>query len=240
MIRIAVCDDDYTICTELEKIILEYKEQNNKELTVDVFYSGEYLIKHIKDNNSFDLIFLDIELGEINGVEVGNIIRKDFDDYITKIVYISSKNHYDRQLFEVQPLHFLEKPLDKYKVFKDINLAIKILNKQNDWFSFKIGHEIYKMPIKEIIYFESLDREIRLVGVKEIVQFYDKIETILKRVSEFRFMNPHRSYLINYDHVISIKKDTIIISNGDKIPLSRLKNKEIRELQIFYEEDRSL
>lgn len=216
MIRIAICDDNYTVCTELENIILEFRKQNNIKLTVDIFYSGEELIKYIKNKEGFDLIFLDIELGAINGVEVGNIIRNDFEDYITKIVYISSKSHYDRQLFEVQPLHFLEKLLDKDKVIKDINLSIKILDRANHWFSFNIGHEIHKILIKEIIYFESMDREIRLVGIKENVQFYDKMDNISKRVSEFRFMRPHRSYLINYDHVISLKKDEIIMSNGEK------------------------
>lgn len=238
MIRIAICDDDHTICTQLENIILEFQKENNKELTIKVFYSGEKLIEYIKNKNSFDLIFLDIELEGINGVEVGSIIRNELEDYITKIVYISSKSHYDRQLFEVQPLHFLEKPLEKDKVIKDINLAIKILEKENHWFSFNIGHELHKVPIKEIVYFESLGREIKLVGIKGNVRFYDKIGAISKKVSEFRFMQPHRSYLINYDHVISLKKEEVIMSNEDKIPLSRLRCKEIRELQIFYEEDR--
>ncbi len=238
MIRIAICDDDHNICTQLEKIILDFQEQVMKDLEVEVFYSGESLLEHIKTEDGFDLIFLDIELEGITGVEVGELLRHDLEDYTTKIVYISSKNSYDRQLFEVQPLHFLEKPLDKEKVIRDINLTMKMLEKENRWFSFKIGKDVHRIPVKDIIYFESTGREVKLVGVGGTFHFYDKIEAISGKVFEAQFMQPHRSYLINYDHVVSIRKDEIIMSNKDKIPVSRLRYKEVMEIQISYEEDR--
>ncbi|MGB4438352.1 MAG: LytTR family DNA-binding domain-containing protein [Sedimentibacter sp.] len=237
MIRIAVCDDVYAVCSELENIILDFQKQTNEELTVESFYSGEDLIKYIKNENTLDLIFLDIELGKINGVEVGQVIRCELEDYITKIVYISSKNSYDRQLFEVQPLHFLSKPLNREKVIKDLQLAIKILEKENKMFSFKIGQQIYKIPVKEIIYFESIRREIKLVSIKETLYFYDTMDDVYKRLSKNRFIKPHRSYIVNYNNVLSIKKDEIKVCNGDTIPLSRLNMKEIKEFQIAYEEE---
>lgn len=238
MLRIAICDDEQVFCSQLETMVLEYQLKYNEELTVDVFYSGDKLIEHIQNEHKFDLIFLDIELGTINGVEVGQIIRVRMQDYITKIVYVSSKETYDRQLFDVQPLHFLPKPLNKEKVFNDIQLATKILNKENNLFCFKVGSEMYKIPIKEILYFESIGREIKLVIMNEIIYFYDKIDAIEKRVTSFRFMQPHRSYLVNYDQIISIKSDEIAMSNGVRIPISRLKSKEIKALQITYEEER--
>jgi len=237
MIRIAVCDDALAVCSELENIILDFQKQTNVELTVETFYSGEDLIKYIKNENTLDLIFLDIELGKINGVEVGQVIRYELEDYITKIVYISSKNSYDRQLFDVQPLHFLSKPLNREKVIKDLQLAIKILEKENKMFSFKIGQRTYKIPVKEIIYFESIRREIKLVSIKETLYFYDTVDDVYKQLSKGRFIKPHRSYIVNYDNVLSIKKDEIKVCNGDTIPLSRLNIKKIKELQISYEEE---
>ncbi len=141
MLKIAVCDDVGEICAELENIILDFQKQSGVELSVDIFFSGEGLINYIKNGNSFDLIFLDIEFGKINGVEVGRFIRDEMEDYITKILYISSKNGYDRQLLDVQPLHFLSKPLNKNMVVDDIRLAIKIIGMDNNTFSFNIGNE---------------------------------------------------------------------------------------------------
>jgi DNA-binding LytR/AlgR family response regulator len=234
MIRIAVCDDVAEICSELENVILDFQEQAGQKLTVDVFYSGEELVNYIKNGNSFDLIFLDIEIGKINGVEVGHFIRDELKDYITKIVYISSKSVYDRQLFDVQPLHFLPKPLDRKKVINDIKLAIRLLEKENKTFSFKTGTQLYRLPIKEIIYFESAGRQIKLISSNEMFYFYGTIDSVKEQLSKSRFIMPHCSYIVNYDNIVSIKKDEIKMCNGDIIPISRLKAKEVMDLQFRY------
>lgn len=238
MMRIAICDDMPAISAELEDIVTDAQKHLNQIFKIEVFYSGESLINYIKSGNVFDLIFLDIELEDITGIVVGEFIRKELDDHITKIVYISSKNNYDRQLFEIQPLHFLSKPLDKEKIIDVIKLAIKVLEKENNLFTFKMGHRIYKIPIKEIIYFECLKREIKLVSVRETFHFYDTVKSILERLVNARFIQPHRSYIVNYDNILNIGKDEIEVCNGDVLPISRLKIKEIKELQITYEEER--
>lgn len=238
MMRIAICDDIPAISAELEDIVTDAQKHLNQIFKIEVFYSGESLINYIKSGNVFDLIFLDIELEDITGIVVGEFIRKELDDHITKIVYISSKNNYDRQLFEIQPLHFLSKPLDKEKIIDVIKLAIKVLEKENNLFTFKMGHRIYKIPVKEIIYFECLKREIKLVSVRETFHFYDTVKSILERLVNARFIQPHRSYIVNYDNILNIGKDEIEVCNGDVLPISRLKIKEIKELQITYEEER--
>ena len=160
MFKIAVCDDVASVCNELKTMIMDMKNDLIcKEITIDTFYSGEALIDNIKEENLYDLIFLDIELGKINGVEVGHIIRKQMEDYVTKIIYISSKDIYDRQLFDVQPLHFLKKPIDSKKVFDDIQLAMKISEKENRNFEFKSFRNTIKVPYRDILYFESRGRK---------------------------------------------------------------------------------
>ena len=128
--------------------------------------------------------------------------------------------------------------MDKEKIIDVIKLAIKVLEKENNLFTFKMGHRIYKIPVKEIIYFECLKREIKLVSVRETFHFYDTVKSILERLVNARFIQPHRSYIVNYDNILNIGKDEIEVCNGDVLPISRLKIKEIKELQITYEEER--
>ena len=236
MFKIAVCDDIKATCDELKKIILsKAKETLCENISVDIFYSGDALISDIREENLYDLIFLDIELGgNINGVEVGHIIRDEMDDYITQIVYISSKNNYDRQLFDVQPLHFLQKPIDVSKLLNDIKLAIKISGKENKIFEFKNLRNTVKVPYKDILYFESKGREISLVSCKMQYTFYDNIQELSKVLPDF-FIYPHRSYLVNYELISCFKYEELIMSNGDIIPISRSKRKEIRKLQMMFE-----
>lgn len=237
MFKIAICDDIKSTCDEIKDIILNISKGNLSEnISIDIFYSGEALISDIREEeNLYDLIFLDIELGgKINGVEVGRIIRGEMDDYITQIVYISSKNNYDRQLFDVQPLHFLQKPIDVIKIENDIKLAIKISRKENRFFEFKNLRNITKVPYKDILYFESRGREIILVSCKTQYIFYNNIHSLSKILPDF-FIYPHRSYLVNYELITCFKFEELVMSNGDVIPISRNKRKEIRNLQLMFE-----
>lgn len=235
MFKIAVCDDVASVCNELKTMIMDMKNDLIcKEITIDTFYSGEALIDNIKEENLYDLIFLDIELGKINGVEVGHIIRKQMEDYVTKIIYISSKDIYDRQLFDVQPLHFLKKPIDSKKVFDDIQLAMKISEKENRNFEFKSFRNTIKVPYRDILYFESRGRKVFLMGTKNNYIFYGNINSLEEVLPKF-FIHPNRSYFVNYEFVTCFKFEELIMTDGSIIPISRNKRKEIRELQLIFE-----
>ena len=235
MFKIAVCDDVASVCNELKTMIMDMKNDLIcKEITIDTFYSGEALIDNIKEENLYDLIFLDIELRKINGVEVGHIIRKQMEDYVTKIIYISSKDIYDRQLFDVQPLHFLKKPIDSKKVFDDIQLAMKISEKENRNFEFKSFRNTIKVPYRDILYFESRGREVFLMGTRNNYTFYGNIKDLEEVLPKF-FIHPNRSYFVNYEFVTCFKFEELIMTDGNIIPISRNKRKEIRELQLIFE-----
>ena len=235
MFKIAVCDDVASVCNELKIMIMDMKNDLIcKEITIDTFYSGEALIDNIKEENLYDLIFLDIELGKINGVEVGHIIREQMEDYVTKIIYISSKDIYDRQLFDVQPLHFLKKPIDSKKVFDDIQLAMKISEKENRNFEFKSFRNTIKVPYRDILYFESRGRKVFLMGTKNNYIFYGNINSLEEVLPKF-FIYPNRSYFVNYEFVTCFKFEELIMTDGSIIPISRNKRKEIREMQLIFE-----
>jgi DNA-binding LytR/AlgR family response regulator len=237
MLKIAICDDEQIVCADIEKNILDFKKESGLDLEVEVFNSGIDLLKFIENENTFDLIFLDIEMQDLNGIQVGIKLRNELEDYVTKIVYISSKDNYDRQLFEVQPMHFLSKPIDKEKIIADIKLALKILGKSGGVFSYKIGHSVHKIPIKDILYFESMDREIKLVSIKGTVYFYDTIEAVLSQVSSFQFIQIHRSFIINYAYVSKFRYEEVIMQNGERLLISQRRRKDVRDLLISYEKE---
>lgn len=237
MFKIAICDDDRLICAEIEKLILNFQETITMKIEVEIFYDGESLCKYLEREHSFDLIFLDIEMKKLNGIQVGRIIREIMDDYDTKIIYISAKNHYDRELFDVQPLHFLPKPLATEKIIEDVKLAIRLTDKRRGTFTYKKGYEKYSIFIKDILYFESLNREIRIVHTKGEETFYDSIENVFKRVGQYQFLQIHRSYIVNYVHVSRFKYDKVIMTNEDALPIGQSRRKEIRQFQLNLEKD---
>lgn len=232
MLYIAVCDDDKTVCTEIEDALIEYSKQHCMKNKVEVFYSGESLLEYMEKGNNFDLLYLDIEMGHVNGVEVGRRLRRVYKNYSIEIVYISANDGYDRQLFEVQPLHFIAKPIDASVVIKDLELAIERGQRLGGFFKYKKGYDIYKIPINEIIYFESLNREIKMVTTKGEELFYSSLSEVILNVTKYQFIQIHRSYLINYNHASVLGYTEVVMSNGTVLPISKSKREAFRNLQI--------
>lgn len=237
MFRIGICDDEFIICSEIENIILNYSKSISEKIEVDVFYSGEELYKYLKNDNRFDMVFLDIELNKLSGIELGKRIREEIKNEITQIVFISSKENYAMELFGVRPLNFLIKPIDDIKVIKMVDKAIELLNKLDVYFKYKQGHNFYRKEIKDIIYFESDNRKIKMVTTTEEIIFYSNLSEIHSQLESHKFFFTHKSYLVNYYHVAEFYYDRLIMTNSHVLPISQSKRTEVRKLQLKYEGD---
>ncbi len=106
MLRIAVCDDEMDICSRLEAVIMEIAERKGRQVEIDVFYSASKLKEYVGHGNRFDAIFLDIEMEGLTGIDFGKVLRNEFKDDSTKIIYISWERDYAMDLFEIRPFHF--------------------------------------------------------------------------------------------------------------------------------------
>ncbi len=233
MLKIAVCDDDMHVCSEIEEAIIHYGKKNLYNIDIEVFISGEELINFIQKEHAFDLIFLDIELGSTTGIDIGSKIRNQLDDYISKIVFISSKTGYERKLFDVQPLNFLVKPIDQENLIKCIELALKLLDKEKRIFKYQVSHDFKQVAIKEIMYFENRLRKVSIIMCNGMDEFYGSLENIKKQLPN-TFISPHTSYIVNYNYIEKISGETIFMKNGVAIPISKRKLKEIHNLQIQF------
>ena len=109
MYRIGICDDETDICAKIEEIVLLYARKRDVNLDTEVWYSGEGVCEYLKRGNSIDILFLDIELLHMTGIEVANFIRNRLENRKMQIVYISEKQSYALALFKTQPLDFLVK-----------------------------------------------------------------------------------------------------------------------------------
>lgn len=235
MYKIAICDDDSMIGSQLEEFIHKYQVEKVIDITVDVYESGEEMLSHMKDEGAYDLIFLDIEFPKMNGVDVGNYIRNKMRNEATQIVYISSMQTHAMELFEVRPLNFLIKPLSEQQLEAVLKKAMELSNYQGKMFTYKKGWEEKKVLISDILYFESLRKEIRMVTTKGEVTFYGALQDIYEELKEKRFFYPHKSYLVNYNHIAYFYYDMITLSSGEMIAIAQPRRKEVRELQARYE-----
>ncbi len=231
MLNVAICDDNKQVCHTLRNELSEYAIINSVEFNINIFYSGESLIDHLKTLCCFDLIFLDIELVTTTGVIIGNKIRKQLDDYNTKIVFISAVRGYEDQLFDIQPFNFLRKPIKRESLFSCLDLAVKLSTEEKLFFEYKIRHEVIKVSLNKIIFFENKLRKIRILTVYDCQEFYGTFNDLLKRLPK-TFIQVHGSFIVNYNYIEKITKKSITMTNGDEVAVSKNYLPRIYELQM--------
>ncbi len=229
MLRIAICDDEKIICRQLEDMLLEIENCINQEIETDVYYSGEELCKSLNNKSRYDIILLDIELCKISGVEVGRKIRDELGDELTQIVYISCKESYAMELFDIRPLNFLIKPVSMEKIKEVLLKAVKLLNKENKFFEYKNGNVTTNVNINDILYFESRGRKVNIIQGGEVSSFYGKLSEVEEQIKNNDFILIHKSYLINFKKCIEHTYEHVKMINGEILTISQNNRKTVRE-----------
>lgn len=174
IMNVVICDDEKSTCAEVENVIRAYADERNVKMEVDIFFSGSTLTAYLEKGGVLDILFLDIEIPGKNGVAVGNYIRSVLDNDQIFIVYISSKTQYALQLFQNRPFDFLVKPLSRKKIYRVLDGIYRIVGKSNRDFEYQSNGSIYRIPYKDILYFQSDGRKIHIVTERERRSFYGK------------------------------------------------------------------
>lgn len=218
MYKIAVCDDEEAVSAQVKELITEW----NPSVDVVCFSSGEELLENYQ---SYEAVFLDIDMAGMNGIETGKAIRKLDKD--TKIVYLTAYRDYVSGAFGVHAFQYLLKPVNKkaiWNVLEEIFRYTKAAEKKII-LDFHTVDGSLCLPVERIYFFEYENRKIRIVTDEEQYYMSDKIGNVEKRMAEFGFSMPHQSFVVNMFHVKNVKNQQIFLDNGMEIPLSQKKQK---------------
>lgn len=231
MYNIGICDDGENICSQIESMLLKYAKGNNIKTEVSIWYTGESLKDYLAQGKHLDILFLDIELFKLTGIEVGNYIRNCLDNMGMQIIYISGKQSYARQLFRTQPLDFLVKPILQEQINDTMERAIKVIRKKRERFEFQNGKDYYYIPMGEIVYLESKGRKVKVVTAKQKFEFYGKLKDVSQNLNE-DFVVIHQSYIVNRNYIFRYTYETVELMDGTILKISIPYRKKIRELLL--------
>lgn len=237
--KIGICDDDKILCSVLEEQIYELSKEIEIKADVEVWYSGESIQNDLKKGIELDLLFLDIELVQKNGIAVGNFIRNEMENIQTHIVYISSKENYAMQLFKVQPLDFLIKPVSAENIREVLIRSVKQKNSADPFFEYQKGNCVFRVPVRNIAYFMSMDKKIIIVkkdekGKYAMEEFYGKLKNIAETLPA-DFLMIHQSYIINQAYVSEYSYEMVKMVNGENLNISKPYRKETRSKIIQHQ-----
>ncbi|MCR5702666.1 MAG: LytTR family DNA-binding domain-containing protein [Lachnospiraceae bacterium] len=232
MLNIGICDDDKQFAHNLEKLIWEYLDSNGSVAEIQTFTNSRDLITCLEKENNIDLLFLDIELNDITGVDIGNMIRRDMHNDFMQIVFVSSKENYAMQLFNIRPFDFLLKPIDYKKVEYIMDEYSRLYMVKQNYFEYRIGKICYKIDEQAILYFQSIGRKISMVTSNGTKEFYGKLSELTPNLKAQSFVVIHKSYIINRRYVSEYSRDSVTMTNGDVVPVSRSMRDKLSEMII--------
>lgn len=221
MLKIAICDDENAIINEIENLLFDVSKQHSIQVDIDAFYSGQTLEKEVLRGTRYDLIYMDIEMEKGNGIASAGNIRKVDENVM--LIYVSAYDKYVLELFRLDVFVFLKKPIDKKlftKAFLEVNK--KICNKVF-FFTFSSNGEEYKIPCKDILYFESSGRKVNVYCLDgSVEEFYGKLSDVEEKISKGKipFLRIHQSYLVNFLLIRSRSRSGVTLANGKTLAIS--------------------
>lgn len=234
MTRIAIVDDNTAICSFIEDILTESAGKYNIEMEIEPYLSGEDFIENLNSGQAFDLIFLDIELNEISGIDVARCIRESLEDDIQQIAFISAKEQYSLELHNFHPLDFLIKELKKDDIERVFVRYLKISGLYNDTFTVKSGRDTQKIKIKDIKYLTVVNRIVYIIlKDNKQIEYYSTLNKEYKeQLAAFNFLFVHKQYIVNPQYISIYEYDKVTLNDGTVIPIGSSRRKDIRLQQL--------
>ena len=224
MIKFAICDDEPAMARELASYLARYLEEHEvTAYSVSSFSSGRALLEAA---DGFDVIFLDIQMEEPDGMETARLLRRQGDHSLLIFVTVLMELVFDA--FQVEAYDYLTKPLDTARFARTMDRMLRTLE-QRTAASIVIqqGSGCEVVPLSDVVYCEVLGRKVYLHKADgTITGYYDRLEQLERRV-DGRFFRCHRSYLVNLDHVRGCQAGQVLLSQGERIPVSRLRERDL-------------
>lgn len=226
MLKIAICDDEKVIAGQIEQQVLQISERENIPVETDVFSSGKSLEQEVDKGIFYDLIYMDIQMEDGDGISTAKGIRKKDENVL--LIYISGYGGYAMELFQLDVFDFLLKPIDVMRFETCFLKAVRKIGSLQFYFSCQYKKQEFKLLCMDILYFESKGRKI-LIHVKagSLRVFNGKLSDVEKwaAAGKVPFLRIHQSYLVNYHHISARTKEEIELTDGTKLSISEDRQK---------------
>ncbi|MGL4569606.1 MAG: LytR/AlgR family response regulator transcription factor [Clostridium sp.] len=229
MINIAICDDDLDFLTNFEENIIGIFQNKGVDIYINKFTDSLKFIQEF-EKNFYNLIFLDICMPNVNGLQVAEKIRNI--DKACEIVFVTAFDRCVYRTFKYRPFRFIRKNRLNDEIVETIEeFIIAFKNNYNKSISFKIKDGYINVNKNEILYFDIENRKVRL-HMRDNIYYLSSVKFIelSERLDNNGFISVHRSYLVNKCYIREYKKSTLILDNNENIPVSRYKATEIEAM----------
>ncbi len=229
MIRIGICDDEEIYRKHVRRLCESYFEEYPQHYECVEFSSGEEVLAY--EGEMMHLLFLDVEMGGISGIEVLKKIERE--DWVWRVVFISSHQEAVWNAFSIKTLEFARKPVKYEQVENWIHIAMRE-NKENIVYEFDTMDGKLLKAIGDIYYLEAAKNYTVLYGKKEKWLINNNLKNWEKEMKDAPMLRIHRSYLVNMEHIKKLQTQKVELENDEEIPIGRQFSKEAKQIYCEY------
>lgn len=226
--KIAICDDDLQELNQISSCIDEYRRERKVPLTYEAFRSAEELVAKVSGGD-YDILFLDILMPEINGMQAAHEIRA-FNSRM-KIVFLTSSPEFAVESYVVKAYDYILKPASKERVFSLLDAVMAAEEKPIEGLKIKTRSGMARILFSKLGFVEIMHKKLyfHLVDgeIQEVSSSLAAVEDELLARSEF--VKVHRSYIVNLWQVGELRPKELITYTGKTVPISRLLYGKVRE-----------
>lgn len=216
-VNFAICDDNIIDSNYVNELVRKWSTNKKYQININMFSSAESFLFHYVENKEYDVLLLDIEMGNMDGVTLAREIRK-FNKSV-QIVFITGYSDYISEGYDVEALHYLMKPLKEEKLFDVLDRAVTKLIQNEKRLVLNLSDEMIRIPLQEIIYLD-VDRNYVTVHATKDYTIKKTLGEIEKELDE-RFFRIGRSAIVNLNYIKRVTKTDVYLSNGVILQLPR-------------------
>lgn len=219
---IGICDDELIIREELVRLCQRFKDTHLTNFDLICFSSGEEIINY---ENTIDILFLDIQMSGMNGLQTAHRLREKDDSMI--IIFLTGHNSFMQAGYHVKAFRYLLKPVNKVELLDSLSAAIHEI-KKNSKIIIGADGETILIKLKDIVYIEYSNRY-SVVRTKNT--YFETLITLNEwenTLDTGDFCRVHKSYIVNLEFVKEIGKE-IVLDNEERVELSVRKVAQVKK-----------
>lgn len=231
--KIAIVDDEINEQEIIAKYIREWAEGRKELVEFACFDSSESFLFSWEDAKDYNLLVLDIEMGEMNGLELAKKVR--LEDKGIPIMFVTGYDEYMQYGYDVSALHYLIKPVYKERLFQALNKLIEREAEEVKSLILNSGNEVRRIQVNNILYVEAAGHGSVMHTMDEVIQLKESLGEIERQVLPVgEMMKCHRAYLVNLRFISAIQNSNLILDNSERLPISRNQMKKVQQEFLRY------
>lgn len=216
--KISVIDDNSADAEYVAALVTRWAESAGHTAHVSRFPSAEAFLFQQEEEPDFDILLLDIEMGEMNGVDLAKKVRQGNDR--VQIVFLTGYPDFLAQGYEVDALHYLMKPVSCEKLHGVLDKAAANLERAEKRLCVTHDHRTDFVPLSQVLYVEAQKQYVLIHTFETTYRMKRSLAETVGELDEF-FFQCQRSFCVNLRHVTQVKSGGVLLKNGEEIPISR-------------------